>query len=106
MSQTAAWSYTNSATVKPFVSKDQWGGGVTYGTPYEIACTWEADNSLQRDANGAEFVGRHTFYTEDARPKPLDMIQRAGAADWEEIRSRLEWDMSPFAEAPDYKLVT
>ncbi len=83
----------------------EWGGA-TYGEEYEIACNWIAEASQARDNSGAEFVGRHTIYTEDARPKYLDMIQLGGAGEWEEIRSRTSWDMAMFNDTMDFKLVT
>lgn len=106
MSQTANWSYTNVATVKPFVSIDLMSGQTIYGEPYEIACTWAAKSEQARDERGAEFVSRHQVYTEDKRPKYLDMIQFDGSDGWEEIRSVTSWDMSFFGEEPDFLLVT
>ena len=106
MSATAAWSYTNVATIKPRIGEDSWTGEVQYGPEYEIACTWAAETTQARDDNGAEFVGRHTIYTEDLRPQFLDLIRFQGSGGWEEIRSRTEWDMSPFGENPDVKLIT
>lgn len=112
MSQTANWSYTNVAQVRPRLSLDQWTGEAVYGEPYEIACTWTADNSQERMAGGQggsqgiEFIAKHTIFTEDARPRELDQIMFDGSDGWEEIRARLAWDMSPFGEEPDFKLVT
>ncbi|AZV95469.1 glycoprotein [Bordetella sp. J329] len=60
----------------------------------------------QSGPQGAEFVSRHIIYTEDRRPKRLDLIQFDGSDGWEEIRDRTEWDMSPFGDTPDVKLVT
>ncbi|MCO7643264.1 hypothetical protein NJI34_41610 [Pseudomonas sp. S 311-6] len=105
MSNTANWSYTNVATIRPRQGEDEWGN-VSYGPEYTIACTWAAEASQQRDNNGAEFVGRHTIYTEDLRPKFLDLISFDGSNGWEEIRSVTQWDMSPFGETPDVKLIT
>lgn len=112
MSATANWSYTNVAIVRPFVSIDLMTQATIYDDEYEIACTWAAGGEQVRDAGGqggaqgAEFVSRHTIYTEDARPKYLDMISFDGSDGWEEIRSVTNWDMSFFGEAPDFKLVT
>ena len=71
MSNTANWSYTNTATVKPFLGMSEWGGA-SYGPEYTIACTWTAVSQQQRDDNGAEFVSRFEIFTEDARPKMLE----------------------------------
>ncbi|MBV7482523.1 hypothetical protein [Bordetella sp. BOR01] len=112
MSNTANWSYTNTATVRPFVRQDLMTGESEYGEPYTIACTWAASNEMERDlggqsgARGAEFIGRHVIYTEDPRPKYLDMIMFDGSNGWEEIRSVTNWDMSFFGETPDFRLVT
>lgn len=111
MSNTANWSYTNTAQVRPVTGRDQWGGK-TYGTVYEIACTWTAEATQERErggmqgAQGAEFIARHTIFTEDARPQYLDEVMFDGSDGWEEIRSRTNWDMSFFGEIPDFKLVT
>lgn len=112
MSNTANWSYTNEATIRPFISIDQMTGETLYGEEYTIACTWEAKHELvragggQSGAQGAEFVSRHMIYTEDKRPKYLDMIKFTGSAGWEQIRSVTNWDMSFFGEEPDFLLVT
>lgn len=106
MSATANWSYSNKATVKPFISIDSWNNTTVYGDEFTIKCTWTAESSQERDSDGAEFVSQHIIYTEDNRPKKLDLIQLNGHDDWEEIRAVTEWDMSPFGETPDYKVVT
>lgn len=112
MSNTANWSYTNVATIRPRIGADTWTGEVQYGPEYEIACTWAAEAEQQRDmggqggASGAEFISRHIIYTEDRRPQYLDLISFDGSNGWEEIRSRTEWDMSFFGETPDVRLVT
>lgn len=105
MSTTANWSYTNIATVRPRLGESEWGG-VEYGPEYEIACTWSAESSQERDANGAEFISRRKIYTEDPRPRFLDLIRLNGSDDWDEIRSVTAWDMSFFDEEPDFLLVT
>lgn len=105
MSSTANWSYTNVATIRPRISESEWGG-VEYGPEYEIACTWSAKSEQVRDANGAEFVCRHQIYTEDRRPRFLDLISFDGSNGWEQIRSVTQWDMSFFDEEPDVLLVT
>lgn len=106
MSNTANWSYTNTAQVRPFEGIDLMTGVTTYGDEYEIACTWTAEGNQERSNDGAEFVSRFTIYTEDSRPKYLDMIQLAGDDEWQEIRAHTWWDMSFFGELPDYRLVT
>lgn len=105
MSEIARWSYQNTAKVKPFLGMSEWGGA-SYGAEYEIACTWIAESAQVRDNNGAEFVGRHTIYTEDPRPGYLDMIQLGGEGAWEEIRSKTGYDMAMFGDTMDFKLVT
>lgn len=111
MSELGRWTYTNTATVKPHLGFDEWGNA-TYGPEYTIACTWGTNERQQRGlggqsgAEGAELTAENEIYTEDARPKRLDLILLNGHDDWQEIRQRVEWDMSPFDDVPDYKLVT
>ncbi|MFV0411146.1 MAG: hypothetical protein ACK5LJ_16035 [Paracoccus sp. (in: a-proteobacteria)] len=105
MSSTANWSYANTATVKPYLGQDEWGNA-SYGAEYTIACTWAAKAEQQRDATGAEFVTQNQIYTEDARPKFLDLIKLNGSDRWDEIRNVTGWDMSFFGEIPDFLLVT
>ena len=107
MSALARWTYTNTATVKPFLGEDGENGGITYGPEYVIACTWTAEAKQARDQRGFEFVSTYVIFTEDARPQYLDeiLINEPGAP-WQQIRARTSWDMSPFNDTPDYKLVT
>ena len=105
MSNTANWSYTNVAEVRPVLGRDQYGQP-TYGAVYEIACTWAAEGKQERDAQGLEFTGRNTYWTEDPRPRYGDEIRQKGETLWEPIRARMSWDMSPFGEIPDFRLVT
>lgn len=105
MSLTASWSYTNTATVKPLISQDEYGEGV-YGTEYTIACTWGANGKQTAANEGREYVVKNTVYTEDPRPKYLDMIKLNGLTEWEEIREVQNFDMSFFGETPDYFLIT
>lgn len=111
MSSVARWSYKNIATVKPFISLDQWTGQAIYGPEFGIACTWTAGAEQVRETggqSGAEFVSKHLIFTEDTRPKYLDMIMFTGSDGWEQIRSVTSWDMSSLGEpdSPDFKLVT
>lgn len=106
MSETSRWVYTNVAIVKPFSHIEDWSGEVKYDEPYEIACTWTAEATQQRDSKGAEFVSKNIIFTEDPRPKYLDMIQLGGVGEFQEIRAVTDWDMSFFGETPDFKLVT
>lgn len=107
MSSIARWSYANTAIIKPFVSRDPLTGANQYGPEYTIFCTWEAGgNATMTAQNGDEFIAKHIIYTEDAGPRVRDMIRIGGRAQWEEIRSVTEWDMSMFADVPDFKLAT
>lgn len=114
MSSLARWTYTNTATVYPFEGEDLYNGGVLFGAPYEIACTWETGGKLirtlggQSGASGDEFVAAMLIYTEDARPKYRDEIVLAGHTQRMIIRDVAEWDMSPFGESgsPDYRIAT
>lgn len=106
MSKTANWSYTNTATIRPYIGRKDYTGEEVYGDEYEIACTWEAKSEQARDDRGIEFVTRNIIYTEDLRPKKLDLIRLSTSDKWEEIRDRSEWDMSFFGEDPDVRLTT
>jgi len=105
MSKTANWSYTNTALVKPFISKDEWGKSI-YGEEFEIKCTWSAAKEEKRNNSqlGLEIVTKFEIFTEDDRPKKLDLIKIATSDVWEEVVNRIEFDMSFFNEAPDYKI--
>lgn len=107
MSSIARWSYTQTAIVKPFITKNGMTGQTQYGEPYEIACTWIADGKQYKDSQGKEFVSNYTIFTEDGRPRINDqvLINSVGAP-WQQILQRLEWDTSFFDDTPDYKLVT
>lgn len=108
MSSIARWSYTNTATVRPWLGQDSYTQEIAYGEPYEIACTWAAESKEMAAADGTEFVSAYIIWSEDARPKHLDLIKLNTVAetDWQEIRSHMEWDMSMFADVPDYRTVT
>lgn len=111
MSSIARWTYTNTADVLPLTGVDEYGKS-TYGTPYTIACTWGTDGKQERGvggmsgAQGAELTNTDTIYTEDPRPQRLDKIKLNGHAAYQEIRGRIEYDMSPFGDTPDYELTT
>lgn len=108
MSAISRWAYTNTATVKPWLSQDLDTQETIYGDEYTIACTWAAESKEMRDANGIEFVSAYIIWSEDARPKHLDLIKlnTTAVTDWQEIRSHMEWDMSMFADVPDFRTVT
>lgn len=108
MSSLARWTYTNTATVYPFEGEDLFNGGVLFGDPYTIACTWETGGKLIRSAEGDEFVADMLIYTEDARPKYRDEIVLAGHDRRMQIRAVTEWDMSFFGEidSPDFRIAT
>lgn len=116
MSATASWSYTNTATVWPLaVEADGWTSEKpTYGTPYQIACTWvgggeKMTTSTTSGTNGVEFTPLYRFYHEDARVKYGDWIARGVEADrlaGDLIKAHIEYDMSPFGEFADFMSVT
>ena len=114
MSSLARWTYRNTATVYPYVGEDRYNGGVLYGDPYEIACTWKTGGKLMRTlggqsgAEGEEFVADMLVYTEDPRPRFRDEIVLAGDSRRMKIRRVAEFDMSPFDEpdSPDFEIAT
>lgn len=122
MSSIARWSYQNTATVWPYEGEDEWAGGVTYGAPYTIACAWAGKAEQRRDSEGAEFTTQNMFWTEASSsgasyvpvrvPAYRDRIAKGAhvgtwdAANAEEIRQVTDWEMSAFADVPDYEVVT
>lgn len=110
MSSVARWSYQNTATVWPFVSRDDFTGITVYGDPYEIACTWTAGGGEQRYQNGdsLEFVAKSLIWTEDQRPGFRDQIEMPGGFGRETIRAIKHYDMSALGEpaSPDFELAT
>lgn len=118
MSETAAWSYTNVATVYPRVY-DDWNS-TDNRNPYLIDC-WTANNEVAVDASGKEFTTNLIFFTELKRngidatmPKRDWYIARGDTTSQADplkaganiIKAVTEWDMSPFGEEPDYKILT
>lgn len=120
MSSIARWSYANTATVWPFLTRDPRTQAETYGAPYLIACTWISGAGRNRssaagtrtDQNGQEYLVKQTFYTEDQRPAFRDMIatgmhvgthQQALA---NKVREVVSYDMSMFGEpdSPDFEV--
>lgn len=120
MSETASWSYTTVATIYPRTYDGRSGAWVT-GNPYAIDCTWIANAETAIDAAGAEFTTKLIFFTELKHdgadmPKPErgwyiakndtthepDPVRAGGDV----IKALTEWDMSPFDEEPDYKIMT
>lgn len=88
MSRVANWSYTSIIVIKPFLGHEGYYNQPIYGEPYEILGAFKAETVQARDNMGAEFVGRHTVWTEDTRPKYLDrIVSLEGIEADEEIRS-------------------
>lgn len=108
MSSIARWSYTERATVRPFVSRNGATNQVIYGEPYEIMCDFAAKAEQFRDEKGNEFVSRYLIYTEDQRPKAFDEITLIFPdTKPQEIRAKTIWPMSAFqGDIPDFLLVT
>ncbi|EJS2725501.1 hypothetical protein NW354_003953 [Salmonella enterica] len=120
MSEIARWSYTNVATIYPRVY-DDWNNAWTSVTPYLIDCTWTANNEVAVDASGKEFTTNLIFFTElkcngvDATMPLRDWYIARGdttaqvdplKAGANVIKAVTDWDMSPFSEEPDYKILT
>lgn len=92
---------TTTCTVWPFSGYDQWGGGSTYGTPYQILATFDVKTERMTSNNGLEFVSQSSYWTSDTRPQYLDRIAVGEHTDWrtadaDEIRSRRVADASVF----------
>lgn len=113
MALMSAWYFTELATIYPRGSSDDWGGSVTYGTPYLIACGYEGVSRQSRDQDGAEFVTRDIYYTGDPRPLFLDRIAFGDttaftwdAANSSEIRKKARHGMSALGYEDEYDLET
>lgn len=109
----SAWYMIDTATIYPRLAEGDWGGGVTYGTPYTILCGHEGVSRQSRDKEGAEFVTRDIYYTGDVRPQYLDRIaygdttaQTWDAASTAEIRKVARHGMSAFGYEDEYDLET
>lgn len=107
------WYFTVQATVYPRSASDDWGGGVTYDTPYLIECGYEGVSRQSRGDDGAEFVTRDIYYTGDPRPLYLDRIafgdttaQTWDAVNAAEIRKKARHGMSAFGYEDEYDLET
>jgi len=63
MSTIANWSYTQTITVWPDASYDDYGQP-TFGTPYTLTGSWSVGGDTQTDADGEEFVATSKYYFE------------------------------------------
>lgn len=110
MSNTSAWSYTNTATVWKRSGIPAFGGGFQHMAPFTIACTWISTSRRAMDSGGVEFVATADFFHEDGRVDYGDMIARGDQTEYaepvdsaREIKAHTDWDMSFFGETPDYR---
>lgn len=74
MSAAAAWSYTSSATLWPWLGRNDWPGQDSYGPPELVACNYSAKAERRRDDRGDEYVSSLQIYTERAGIKQGDRI--------------------------------
>jgi hypothetical protein len=74
MSAAASWSYTATATLWPWLGRDDWTGAETFGPPVPIACDYAVKAERRTDDRGVEFVTRQVIYTERADIKQQDRI--------------------------------
>lgn len=74
MSAAANWSYTASATLWPWLGRDDWTGQETFGPPVVIACDYAAESKIRTDDLGREFTSRQVIYTERADVKMGDRV--------------------------------
>lgn len=74
MSAAASWSYTATATLWPWLSRDDWTGKETFGPPELVDCDYSAKAERRTDGRGVEFVTRQLIYTERADIKQQDRI--------------------------------
>jgi len=74
MSAAASWSYTATATLWPWLGRDDWTGKESFGPPELVACDYAAKAERRTDSRGVEFVTRQVIYTERAGIKQQDRI--------------------------------
>ena len=74
MSESANWSCTATATLWPWLGRDDWSGVETFGPPEPVDCDYSAKAERRTDALGTEFVTRQVIYTERADIKRQDRI--------------------------------
>ena len=111
MSAAANWSYTGQATIWPQLAREDWSGGVTFGAPVQIACSYKAATKTRTDARGREYTSTMEFYTEHAAANPGDKIAigvHTGnpPPDAREIRDVLRSQDIFDNVADDYRLIT
>lgn len=63
MSTLSNWSYTQTMTVWPSESYDEFGQP-SFGTAYSIIGSWSIGGDTQVDASGEEFVATSKYYFE------------------------------------------
>jgi len=84
MSASAAWSYTSTATLWPWLGRNDRSGVEVFGPPVTFACDYAAKAERRTDGRGVEFVTRQMIYTERADIKQQDRVligDHAGQAD-------------------------
>lgn len=74
MSAAAAWSYTATATIWPWLGRNDRTGVESFGPPGTFACGYSAKAERRTDARGVEFVTRQLIYTERADVKQKDRV--------------------------------
>lgn len=92
---------TTTATVWPCTGRDQWGAVATYGEPYQIRATFDAESKQTTSNGGEEFVSAASYWTSDQRPQYLDRIALGTHTSWQdagadEIKARRLADASIF----------
>lgn len=110
----ASWSYLQTATLWPLVSRDEWGGQVTHGEPVLFLCDYSAEGRRLVTARGDEFVSRLLIYTSLPSIQQGDMILIGSssaadpyAAGAQEVRAVDRWADTFTAEgAQDYRIAT
>jgi len=120
VSDLAAWSYTQTLTIWPAESYDEFGQPF-FGTPYTITGSWSVGGDVQTDMSGEQFVATSKYYFEydpDSAtvPKRGFYIIRGDftgsssplAAGAEKIRKIEVYDVAMFgaAQIPDFIVYT
>ena len=74
ISASASWSYTATATLWPYLGRNDWSGVETFGPPVTFACDYSVKTERRTDALGKEFLTRQLIYTERADIKQKDRV--------------------------------
>ena len=74
MSSAGVWANTSTATLWPFLGRDDWTGRMTYGAPITFSCDYKSESKKVTDSLGVEFITGQIMYTGYAFAKFGDRV--------------------------------